>query len=70
VTKYTKDHLTGDGSLWILGLDGILLVPVIFFVFFYPMAVLISVGVALLLAATYFGLLRVVQSHRHHLGHH
>lgn len=70
VAHYTKDHVTPDGALWILGLDGILLIPVIFFVFFYPMVVLIGVGAALLLAVTYFGLLRVVHTHRHHLGHH
>ena len=68
VSHYTKDHVTGDGSLWILGLDGILLIPVIFAVFFYPMAMLIGVGAALLLAVTYFGLLRVLHGHRHHVG--
>jgi len=62
-----KEHVSSDGSdgtLWILGLDGILLIPVIFFVFFFPMAVAIGVGAVALIAGVYFVLLRVLHNHR------
>lgn len=64
VAHYWRDHLTSDGALWILGLDAILLIPVIFAVFFYPVAVAIGVGAAVLLAAVYYVLLRALHGHR------
>ena len=33
-----------DGAWWILALDGILLIPLVFAMFFFPVAVLIGVG--------------------------
>ena len=69
LSHYTKEHITADGSLWILGLDGILLIPVIFAVFFYPVAMLIGIGAAMALAVLYLGLLNVVHKHRQHVGH-
>jgi len=70
VSHYWEEHLSSDGALWILGLDGLLLVPVIFAVFFYPMAVLIGVGAVLVLAVAYLALVRALHSHRQHIGHH
>jgi hypothetical protein len=64
VSHYGKDHLTSDGALWILGLDAILLIPLIFAVFFYPLAVTIGVGSALLLGGVYYVLLRALHGHR------
>ena len=64
VADYWNEHVSSDGALWILGLNGLLLVPVIFFVFFFPMAVAIGVGAAALLAGVYFVLLRMLHSHR------
>jgi hypothetical protein len=64
VAHYWNDHLTSDGALWILGLDAILLIPLMFAVFFYPVPVAIGVGAALLLAAVYYVLLRALQGHR------
>ena len=69
LSHYTKEHITADGSLWILGLDGILLIPVIFAVFFYPMAMLIGIGAAMALAVLYLGLVSVLHKHRQHIGH-
>ena len=46
-----QERISADGGLWILALDGILLIPVIFAVFFYPMAVAIGVGVMRVLRA-------------------
>jgi hypothetical protein len=68
ISHYAKEHLTLDGSEWILGLDGILLIPVIFAVFFFPMVVLIGVSAAVVLAVAYFGLLRIAQKYGQHPG--
>jgi hypothetical protein len=47
---HSADRLfNSDGAWWILGLDGILLIPLIFAVFFYPVAVLVSVAVVAVL---------------------
>lgn len=70
VAHYWHDHLSSDGAMWILGLDALLLIPAMFAVFFYPVAVLTGVGAALLLAATYLALLRAVHAHRRTIGHH
>ena len=64
LTTYFDEHLTTDGAWWILGLDAILLIPLIFAVFFYPLAVAIGVGAAAALAAVYYVLLRALHSHR------
>jgi hypothetical protein len=64
VAHYSNDHLTSDGALWILGLDAILLIPLMFAVFFYPLAIAIGVGGALLVAAVYYVLLRALRGHR------
>ena len=34
------DFISSDGAWWILGLNGILLIPAIFAAFFFPVAVL------------------------------
>jgi hypothetical protein len=38
------DLISNDGAWWILGLNGILLIPAIFAVFFYPVEVLTTVA--------------------------
>ena len=69
LSDYTKEHVTADGSLWILGLDGILLIPVVFAVFFYPIAMLVGIGGALVLAVAYLALVNVAHRHRTRIGH-
>jgi hypothetical protein len=66
LTTYWDEHLSADGAWWILGLDAILLIPAIFAVFFYPLAVGIGVAAAVALAAVYYVLLRALQKHRVH----
>lgn len=39
-------HFSSDGAWWILALDGIPPLPLIFAMFFFQVAVLIGVGVA------------------------
>ena len=40
----SDDLISSDGAWWILGINGILLIPAIFAMFFYPMQVLAWVG--------------------------
>ena len=63
---HSADHLfNSDGAWWILALDGILLIPLMFAVFFYPMAVLLAVAAAAVLTVGVLVCLRAVHSHRH-----
>ena len=64
LTHYWDEHLSSDGAWWILGLDAILLIPAIFAVFFFPLAVAIGTGVALVMAGLYYVLLKALQTHR------
>ena len=48
------DLISSDGAWWILGINGILLIPAIFAVFFYPVEVLSTVGVLMALAVAAF----------------
>ena len=63
---HSADHLiSADGAWWILAMDGILLIPLIFAAFFYPMAVLIGVGGTLVLTIAVLALIRAVHAHQH-----
>jgi uncharacterized membrane protein HdeD (DUF308 family) len=62
---HSADHLfNSDGAWWILALDGILLIPLIFAVFFYPMAVLGAVAATAVLTVGLLACLRAVHSYR------
>ena len=63
--RYTDDHISADGAMWILALDGILLIPAIFAVFFYPMEVAIGVGAAMVVTICVLALMRVMQKRVH-----
>ena len=56
------------GGLSILALDGILLIPLIFAVFFLPGVVLVGLGSVIVLAIVAFAVTRVVQTHHHRHG--
>jgi hypothetical protein len=45
------DLISSDGAWWILGINGILLIPAIFAAFFYPVEVLAWTGGLLALTA-------------------
>jgi hypothetical protein len=60
------DLFNSEGAWWILALDGILLIPLIFAVFFYPLMVLGGVAAAVILTVALLGLMRVIQARRHH----
>ena len=62
--RYWKELVSYDGGMSLLYLDGLLLIPIIFFAFFYPIQVLIGVGAVLVLTiAVYEG---VVLWRKHH----
>jgi uncharacterized membrane protein HdeD (DUF308 family) len=67
--RYWDEHISRDGAWWILALDGILLIPLIFAAFFYPVAVAIVVAVVLVLGLALMGIRRVVYSHGHSQPH-
>jgi NADH:ubiquinone oxidoreductase subunit 6 (subunit J) len=56
---------TSDGAWWILALDGILLIPLLFAMFFYPFTVLLYVGAVAVLTVVAIALVRVVHTHQH-----
>ena len=66
VGRYWQTHISSDGGLAILGLDGILLIPIIFAVFFYPMATLIAVGSVLLLVLAGYEIVHFSKTHHTH----
>jgi len=69
LSHYSSEHLTSDGNWWILALDGILLIPLIFAVFFFPMAVFLGVGAAVALALGFAVLAHALHTHRQRIGH-
>jgi hypothetical protein len=63
--RYVDEFCTSAGACWILALNSILLIPLIFAVFFYPVPVLIAMGVALVLTLAAVVFTRAVHAHRH-----
>ena len=60
------DLFNSDGAWWILALDSILLIPLIFAMFFYPVMVLGGVAAAAVLTFVVLILMRRIQTaHRH-----
>lgn len=66
VEHYWSDHISVDGGLSLLGLDGILLIPVVFAVFFYPMAMLMAIGSVLLLTLVGYEIVHFSRTHQAH----
>jgi len=58
---FWDEHISKDGAWWILVLDSVLLIPLIFAAFFYPMAVLAIVGGAAALTLGFMALRRLVR---------
>jgi hypothetical protein len=63
---YWDEHISKDGAWWILALDSVLLIPLIFAVFFYPMAVVAIVAGAALLTVGAMGLRRMFHARHPH----
>jgi len=68
--RYWNDLVSYDGGMSLLMMDGLLLVPLIMAAFFYPIPVLIAVGVLLALSvAVYEGVHIWRKHHPHHPPH-
>ena len=64
---YVGTYVSGEGAWWILGLNAILLIPVMFSVFFYPKEVLLGLGVMFILTIAAMVVNRAFRTrlHRH-----
>ena len=62
-----KDEVTSsDGGLWIVMMDGLLLIPLAMAAFFYPIAALIGVAVAVVFSVGgLFGIREYQRRHPH-----
>jgi hypothetical protein len=61
---WAASRVSTEGALWILMMDGLFLIPVIFAAFFYPWEMLIAFGVVLLLTAVLIEAVHVARTHR------
>jgi hypothetical protein len=65
--RYWNELVSYDGGLSLLMLDGLLLIPLIFAAFFYPVQVLGAVGIVAVVAlAGYEGYVVWRKRHPHH----
>lgn len=64
--QFWDEHISKDGAWWILALDSVLLIPLMFAVFFYPMAVVAIVAGAAALTLGAIGLRRVFHARHPH----
>jgi uncharacterized protein YneF (UPF0154 family) len=58
-------HVSGDGAWWILGLNAILLIPLIFAFFFFPREMLTATALVVGLALGVFVVMKMVRARRH-----
>jgi hypothetical protein len=65
-SRYWRERISPEGALWIVMMDGLLLIPLVFAVFFYPRPVLMAIGGVLLLSALLVEGVHVVRTH--HVG--
>jgi hypothetical protein len=65
VGHFWEEHISHDGAWWILAMDGVLLIPLIFAAFFYPMPALMVAGGIVLLTGIIVGLGRLVHARQH-----
>jgi hypothetical protein len=63
---HSAERFVESGGGWeILALDGILLIPLLFAGFFFPVPFLIGIVIAAAVGAGTFGVLRMVHAHHH-----
>jgi len=66
--RYWNELVSYDGGLSLVMLDGLLLIPLIFAAFFYPVEVLSAVGIVAVVAlAGYEGYVVWRKRHPHHV---
>ncbi len=66
VTRYWRERVSADGGLWLVALDSLLLIPLIFSVFFFPIPVLIGVTVLAVVAAMVYEVRHFARTHHAH----
>lgn len=67
---HTADRFIESGGGWyLIALDGVLLIPLVFAGFFFPIPFFIGMGVIAVLTAGAFGVMRLVHGHHHRHGH-
>ena len=64
---FWDEHISKDGAWWILALDSVFFIPLIFAAFFFPMAVLGIVGGMVALTLGAMGLRRAFHARHPHL---
>jgi hypothetical protein len=64
--RYWSDLVSYDGGMSLLLMDGLLLVPLIMAAFFYPIQVLIGVGVVLVLTIAVYECVALWRKHHPH----
>jgi hypothetical protein len=63
MARYWHSRVSSEGALWILMMDGLFLIPLIFAGFFFPYAVMIGVIAVVLLTAVLIEGVHVVRTH-------
>jgi hypothetical protein len=63
--RYWSEHVSYEGGVSLLYIDGLLLIPVIFAAFFYPLQVLAGVGVVLVVAIAAFECVALWRKYHH-----
>ena len=61
---YLQSRFSSEGALWIIMMDALFLIPVVFAAFFYPWEMLIAVAAVLLVTAILVEAVHVARTHR------
>ena len=68
--RYWNEMVSYDGGMSLLMIDGLLLIPLIFAAFFYPIQVLVGVGAVLVLVIAAYECVALWRKHHHtHVPH-
>jgi hypothetical protein len=63
VTHYWDSRVSSDGALWILMMDALFLIPLVFAAFFYPGQVVLWVVGVVVVSAVAIEVLHVARTH-------
>ena len=64
VSRYWESRVSSDGALWIVMMDALFLIPLVFAAFFYPAQVLAWIGGVLLVTLILIEAVHVARTHR------
>jgi hypothetical protein len=63
--RYWSELVSYDGGMSLLMIDGLLLIPLVFAAFFYPIQVLIGVGAVLVVTIAAYECVALWRKHHH-----